>query len=88
MLERESRGALLSEYFYAFGGFSSLRDVAHDLVPEQPFRLFDAALQIPDGFHFGQVDADGDQGLRVSEDRPVTITVAPIRREASTVCTK
>src|SRR4029453_8436614 len=33
------------------------------LEPEQAFRLFDAALQVPDGVHLAKVDADGHQGL-------------------------
>src|SRR6202035_4132600 len=36
----------------------------HDLVPQEPFGLFDAALQVADGVHLTEVHAYGDEGLR------------------------
>src|SRR6266481_4786047 len=35
----------------------------HDLVPEQSLSLLNTTLQIADGIHLSEIDADGDKGL-------------------------
>src|SRR2546425_4095239 len=44
-------------------GWYDLLDRA-DLVAQESFGFLDAALQVPDGVHLGQVDSDVHQGLR------------------------
>src|SRR5262249_20479003 len=44
----------------SFHGFRPLH--GNDFVPQQSFGLFDAALQVTDGVHLGEVDPYVDQG--------------------------
>lgn len=55
------------------------------LVPQQPLRLLDAALEVTHGVHLAEVNPDVHERLGDVGDRPVTITVAPSSRAASTV---
>ena len=48
------------------------------LESEQALCLLDATLQVADGVHLA-IDPDGHQGLGDFGDRPVRITLAPIR---------
>jgi hypothetical protein len=45
-------------------------------------------LQVADRVHLAQVHPDRDQGLGDLRRQPVMITLAPMSREASTVCTR
>ena len=64
------------------------RTVLPHRVPEQTLGLFEAALQVTDGADGAEIHSQGYQRLRDGGRQPVMMTLAPLKRDASTVWTR